>query len=308
MFILPLLLVVGVGSQLFFFIGDSANDPPHFENPPCPNAEDIAPCTCTSTSEELLLHMQLTKQIRCEGITDEQQLYDIFHGSFPVKHYDKLYFDTYLFDNLSDDVFGDIKFKTVFTPNYGNGRLKSVGPETFMKMSSELEILSLDYSNFTNFPSETLNLYPKLIYLSLRESPLESFPIIQSESLKFLDVSHGMYETIPSGAFDGMPNLESLWISSYKPFSIERGVFLSLSKLKTIEIVMSEGFSHIPSFTFEMDSTSLEKIDLRHNGIRTIDIDAFKGIQAGTKIDLSGNYVVLPEATWRSNVILDDDF
>ncbi|CAL4061862.1 unnamed protein product, partial [Meganyctiphanes norvegica] len=188
---------------------DTASPSSYLNNSPCPNAEDIAPCVCTYWD---VYH---SLDIDCMSIEDEQQLYDVFHANIPDPNFRRLDLGTDNLKTLTDTVFGDVTFETVWTHSTGfYGILTSVGPETFMKSAPTLRELYMPYNNLSNFPFQSLSQYTELTDFVLHDNPVSNFPIIQSENLRYIDLGAATFDIIPTGALDGLPNLEEFDVSS----------------------------------------------------------------------------------------------
>ncbi|CAL4065474.1 unnamed protein product [Meganyctiphanes norvegica] len=265
----------------------------NFKNNPCPNAEDIAPCICNYLEDWDSMDMD------CDDLADDQELYDVFHAYFPFTNFRTLHLKTDHLDTLSDEVFGDVTFENVWAiTKYGVGTLTSVSPKTFMKSASTLKLLYMYYNNVTDFPFETLINYTQLTDFSLLGNPIHDFPIIQSETLSYLNLGKAVYATIPAGALDSLPNLEEFRVSGTKISSMATGLFSPHSKLTKIGMT-DNVLTQLETLQFEVISDAIVYIDLSENQIANVDADTFKGVQSGA-IHLKDNQLTkLPETTWR---------
>ncbi|CAL4139140.1 unnamed protein product, partial [Meganyctiphanes norvegica] len=233
--------------------------------------------------------------MNCTSISDEQELFDVFHATIPIPKFRKLTLGTNHLETLTDTVFDDVTFQDVRTL-YG-GTLTSVGPKTFIKSTSTLRVLYLHHNNLSEFPFDTLNQYTVLEYFSFSRNPIESFPIIISPSLRNLYLGYAGYHTIPSDALGGLPNLEYFNTAGTAVHSMANDLFMYLPKMTNI-FMQSTGLTHLESRQFEVSSNVIHTIDLHANQITTVDADAFVGVQSGA-INLSDNKLtILPEATW----------
>lgn len=271
-------------------------DHPHsyFKDFPCPNAEDIAPCTCTYLEDESVMDME------CKHLADEQELYEVFQAAMPDPNFRRLELVTKNIGTLSYYIFGNATFEEVVTNVVVPGTTSHVGPKTFINSLSTLRVLLLYKNELTenDFPFDTLSQYTALRHLSFYNNHISVFPSIESSTLKDLDMGNNPYREIPAGALDNLPNLEYFWADATHTDSMATGIFASLPHLKSISMAVSH-LGNLNSLQFEVNSNSMELIDLPFNGIASIEENTFKGVTSGI-IALEDNLItLLPENSWR---------
>ena len=147
------------------------------EEYPCPDAEAIYPCRCTSG-----FFFYLT----CRNVTSDQ-LTAIFQQDFPETHFDELeILDSPMLTSLNFDFNGVTLaiFVAYDTP------IETIAPEFLMGSAGTLQALEIYDSKLTTegFPFDTLASYDNLGSLILFGNNVDSVPSITSPSLKQLDI------------------------------------------------------------------------------------------------------------------------
>ncbi|CAL4090180.1 unnamed protein product, partial [Meganyctiphanes norvegica] len=276
-----------------------AHDGPYNRNLPCPNPEDIAPCTCTYVEDDGAMDMD------CDNIADEDELYQVFHSLIPFPIFRKLRLPADRLTTLSENVFGNATFEEVavkcsqgISQEQCNGTLTTVDPNTFIKSASTLIILRFWSSKISTFPFETLGNYLNLNLFVLNYSPLASFPIINSETITELALNYDTYQEIPPNALDGLPNLKTIVLEGNSITSMAKDLFAYLPDL--VQIIMNRGgLHHLHSQQFAVSSTNLDVLVLQSNLIEDVEPDTFIGVQSGTIVLYANKLTTLPEDTWK---------
>ncbi|CAL4065555.1 unnamed protein product [Meganyctiphanes norvegica] len=301
-FPIPLLTVL-FAQPIYGFESLGAHDVPHFRTLPCPNPEDIAPCICTYTADKGVMDMD------CMNISDEEELYQVFHSLIPIPTFGKLSLPSDRLTTLTDEVFRVATFEDVIIncSNDCEPTLTTVGPNTFIKSVSTLMSLTMYPTNISEFPFDTIQEYVNINAFILNDSPLSIFPTISSETLLTLVLINDTFREIPAHILDELPNLKQLELGWNSIDSLGKDVFASLPDIRQI-VMVNGGLRHLHSRQFAVTSPNLYVIVLESNLIETVDPDTFIGLQSST-IQLVGNKLtLLPEATWKplldSGVIL----
>ena len=157
---------------------------------------------------------------------------------------------------------------------------------SFLNGFEKLEELSI-YSlhNLTAF--QYLPPLPSLQTLSVRSCPSElnqiPFPDLSPEKLKYLEldsseISDEKADEIVAklAASTSADSLEALYLYGNSLTRIPSQVGSAFPKLKTV-FLNHNNISHIPSFSLTFVSRYLEELSLSENGIKTIEIGAFRG-------------------------------
>ncbi|CAL4125919.1 unnamed protein product [Meganyctiphanes norvegica] len=166
-----------------------------------------------------------------------------------------------------------------------------------MKSASTLTTLYLHRNELLDFPFETLSQYTVLTSFSLYDNPLPSFPAIESDTLSTLYLGDAVYNTIPAGALDSLPNMESFFTQNLYIDSMATGLFRSLHELRNIHM-RGTALTHLDSQQFGVNSSVIDLIALQNNHIATVDNEAFNGVQSGTINLINNKLTILPEDTW----------
>ncbi|CAL4247338.1 unnamed protein product, partial [Meganyctiphanes norvegica] len=185
------------------------HDDPYYRTLPCPNPEDIAPCACFYFNEGM--HMN------CTHISDDEELHQVFHSLIPFPAFRSLSLPTERLTTLSETVFGEVTFENVEIHCQSgihnkdcDETLTTIDPNTFMKSVSTLRSLEIYISNISEFPFDTIGEYLNIDTFRLTNSPLATFPTINSETLKELYLINNTFREIPAHVLDGVPKLTHL--------------------------------------------------------------------------------------------------
>ncbi|CAL4131419.1 unnamed protein product, partial [Meganyctiphanes norvegica] len=214
------LLTLLFAQPIYGFESLSAHDVAHFRTLPCPNPEDIAPCICTYTADKG------TMDIDCMDISDEEELYQVFHSLIPIPTFGRLNLPADRLTTLTDQVFDAATFKEVniACSNDCEPTLTTVDPNTFIKSASTLLSLSMSPTNISDFPFDTIQEYVNIVAIYLNDSPLSIFPTIHSETLRVLFLCNDTFREIPPHVLDGLPNLKDLQLQRNSIDSLRKEV------------------------------------------------------------------------------------
>ena len=171
-----------------------------------------------------------------------------------------------------------------------------------------LERLDLSRNRFEDIPSDAIASLTVLTELDLSENHIKSLPskVFQDiNALEELSLSQNDLQVIASDAFEGLSETLQMLILSHTNFhqnqlsslstlrnlqtldlganrdhisAIPDGSFIGLNSLKTLNLHECR-IKHLKPNSFLGLGTSLEHLDLVSNGIETIDVGAFHGLQ-----------------------------
>ncbi|CAL4073746.1 unnamed protein product, partial [Meganyctiphanes norvegica] len=177
--------------------------------PPCPDAEDIAPCVCTYDSVSNVMDLD------CSTVRNEEQLKLTFKTDFPFKNFNQFYLqNNYNIKVLEAGVFNGICF----------------------------EIISINFNKLEVIELQALDsCYETATEMRLYGNKITSFPfdeLSQFSKLRDFDIRHNSLSLIPADAFHGLTALEGLYINLNNADIV--GKFQDLPNLTTV--IFTENF------------------------------------------------------------------
>ncbi|CAL4125422.1 unnamed protein product [Meganyctiphanes norvegica] len=247
---------------------DGPHQPEYYGyEPPCPDAEDIAPCVCTYDSEANAMDLE------CSAVESEEQLKQIFKADFPFKNFHQ--FDLHWNNNI----------KVLEA-----GVLNGISFEIINICFTDLEVVELHALN---------SCYETATELLLYANKITSFPfdeLSQFSKLRHFDISDNSLTVIPADAFHGLTALEHIYISNNNADIV--GTFQDLPNLLSLDLGYN-ALTTIPANFIKTGSSVLIYIFLDGNTIASVEPGAFD-IVDGLDIYIGGNLLsTLDEATWR---------
>ncbi|CAL4094538.1 unnamed protein product, partial [Meganyctiphanes norvegica] len=260
---------------------------------PCPDPEDISPCTCSIFSET-------EEHMDCSNVEDETELARVFQSMIPFPYFNSLTIrDNPNIKTLPSHVFGVVTFEMV---RIWNTSLEVVEEEAFSDMAVTLRVLELGNNTINSFPFHTLNSYGVLEKINLWDNYIgPDVPIISSVSLKDLVLSNNPFTVLPDDPFANIPNIEHISLNHLQLGQLPTGMFNSLTELRTVQFV-DTGLQAIESGRFNMVSPHLQQIHLADNGIADCQDNAFiipTGLPFMDVIMENNALTVFEEAVWR---------
>ena len=144
---------------------------------PCPLAEEIAPCTCSSLSSAATISLN----IDCDGLVDIQEIERVFSAEFPFNNLNSISLivnDKNVWDNtvgviVPQNVFKDKTAKVIWI----SIKIKEVHPLAFENTAEKLEDLSFSgpgwvdgYNPLNTFPLHMLEHFPNLKWFMLQST------------------------------------------------------------------------------------------------------------------------------------------
>ena len=153
----------------------------------CPDAEAIAPCTCTTN---------VTVYISCYNQSlSESDLERIFSAEFPAKYMTELKMQ--YIDGLTriGNIFHDLKFSYI---RIYNTSIEEIADDAFINMEGHLSEISIKDSRISTeqFPFETLANYTYFFDLQITDSMLTWLPDLYSRYISRIDFSNNAISTI----------------------------------------------------------------------------------------------------------------
>ncbi|CAG0879331.1 unnamed protein product [Darwinula stevensoni] len=231
---------------------------------PCPNASDIAPCTCDQTSSNEL-------NMDCSSVRDAGELISIFKNShFPFKSFNVFTAHECNVEFLSENNFGDVTFQEMY---FNNCKIERVDRAAFSGMENTLRRLSFFYNKIVEFPfAAILNRMAKLEMLDLGGNAILELPDLDCyPSMTELHLYRNQISTLQDFAFKNCPSLQKLFLGGNPMTSLETYAFHGLLNLVTLSFrenslgIIKGGSIVIPSADLELldftDSTKLVTIE-----------------------------------------------
>ncbi|CAL4189052.1 unnamed protein product [Meganyctiphanes norvegica] len=248
---------------------DGRHQPEYYGyEPPCPDAEDIAPCVCTYDSVFNVM------DLNCSAVENEDQLKQIFKTDFPFKNFTSLRIEhNKNLKVLEAGVFNGISFENIYIVSNKLEVIELQALDSCHETATELYLIN---NKITSFPFDELSLFSKL---------------------RDFDISYNSLSVIPADAFHGLTALEYLYISDNNADIV--GTFQDLPNLRDVYLNSNPITTTIPVQFIKTGSSDLSSIGLSGNNIVSVEPGAFD-IVDGLDIDMDHNSLsTLDEATWR---------
>ncbi|XP_064085199.1 oplophorus-luciferin 2-monooxygenase non-catalytic subunit-like [Macrobrachium nipponense] len=257
---------------------------------PCPDPQDIDPCTCSITAP-------WKPDLDCSQVQSSEELRGVFNQSFEDPH-----FHFFMAQNtrglrrLEGGTFGEATFKSFF---FLNGDLEVVEPNVFLGSRGFLQYLTLDRQNLTTFPYEEISQHGILRTLSFSGNRISAFPTLESSSLESLDLSFNPISDIPADGLAGLPYLFDFTCEDCGLTEINPGTFAGRKRLSGL-ILRSNNLTHLPENMVQSDYYSVG-ILVEDNQISNVSAGAFKlGPGQNMHVNLANNRLEqLEERVWR---------
>jgi len=172
----------------------------------CPPLLDIYPCICYEDE-----NAYLNLECKDANITN-QQFETIFTVNFPISSIRNLNIEDVFGLTRIDNVFGNLTFESV---NITNTLVATISDYAFSGSVDTLTHINISKSRITTegFPFLTLQLYNKLVSLSIVNSSINFVPNLQSASLTDLILTDNVIPRIESGVLQHLQRLKVLDVS-----------------------------------------------------------------------------------------------
>nr|XP_045601375.1 oplophorus-luciferin 2-monooxygenase non-catalytic subunit-like [Procambarus clarkii] len=250
---------------------------------PCPNDDDIDPCTCTYDGTTFSLNLT------CDGLTGEDQLDQIFSSAFPVKAFTMLTLTNSNISTLTENVFHTISFEVIMLIN---NQLETVDSKALSSSYSTLQSFFL-----TQIGGETLSLTInddlqqfKILTTIYISGPYDNVPTLTSATLTTAILNVHELTDLPPETFTAATALETIIMEDTKIETILEGTFSSLKSLKSLTLT-GANINTLTASSMAF-SSNLTLLDLHLNNINSIDKAAFQGISGDVNIMLNKNSLV----------------
>ncbi|MBN3287001.1 TLR5 protein, partial [Polyodon spathula] len=126
-------------------------------------------------------------------------------------------------------------------------------------------------------------------FRNLGDPDSRTFAGLGSSDIRDFDLSRGFIFQLNPGVFSGLPRVESLSVAFHKINRIERGAFLGLESLRTLNLshnllgeIYQEGLE-------SLRTSPLQHLDLKSNHIGAVQNEAFSGLRSLRTLDLGDN-------------------
>ncbi|XP_047473534.1 oplophorus-luciferin 2-monooxygenase non-catalytic subunit-like [Penaeus chinensis] len=261
---------------------------------PCPEPEEIAPCTCNSDAGDI--------NMDCSNVQNDEELSAAFKANFPFTDLNRFTMIKNLSDEkigvtrLSADTFSNVTF-TSFAISHTT--LTSVDDLAFSKSFAIMESLVISYSDLTSFPFDILKNCPKLKDLRVFNNQIKHMSNIHSESLEYLQVSHNPELHFNDDTFQTAPNLKQLLLNKIDLQYIAPDTFAAQERLETLDLSENKITSLVPD-SLRFTSPVIKEIKLQKNHIETVDEGFISGLSGGAFLWMQHNRMTeIPENVWR---------
>ncbi|XP_045102674.1 oplophorus-luciferin 2-monooxygenase non-catalytic subunit-like [Portunus trituberculatus] len=259
---------------------------------PCPDANAIYPCTCTTEDIGTAIHLNMD----CSDVTSDSRLQSVFQASFPFSNFWSLTINPVIshpaLTTLSPYVFGEVTFVHVLIDNT---YIHTVHEEAFSASHSTLTNLTLINSKINEFPFETMASFLHLRNLSLSNNRFPSLPNLESTSLEVLDLSHNTALTFTQDTLKGTPQLRDIYLHNMDITYFPANVFSSLNRLKLVDLSNNVLKGKLEQAIFRVPLDSVEEIRLNDNSITGIASTAITGMHRTATVDFSNNHITALE-------------
>ncbi|KAI6181210.1 hypothetical protein M3Y98_00804200 [Aphelenchoides besseyi] len=242
----------------------------------------------------------------------------------------KLYLNRNRIAQLNGQTFANFESKDILLKlELSGNRLtdQALGDGAVFRPLKNLQELSLETNALTQIPSAALaNQKQTLVNLNLGLNQINDvpvgaldFPVLTSLSLEF----NGITVIIPQ-AFQGVPNLQYLYLTGNKFPAWQPEMFRYVTQLRTlgigetpISVIPSNAFIHTPNLIrLEMSEAAVDTIEqgafqrtpliqaivLNKNRLTTIRADMFQGLNDLYSIDVQGNRIDMVEPLGFANL------
>jgi hypothetical protein len=272
---------------------------------PCPDAESIAPCVCTSDENYALV-------LDCSQAVSTDELANAFKTPFPFNEFDALKIkqadcETCFITSLPAGVFGsDVTFKDV---DISGTRIEVVEEGVFSASHAKLKTLRLTLNQIHTFPFESLENYQALGYFYLDKNQIQvetPIPSLTFEHLTIINLSSNKIIISPDFVSD-CPSIKQVRLRNTrldKIPSFDVSPISMFSGLQNIEVIDfgNNQITEVSSGSIVAEASSLKTVDLSQNKISRLESGFVSGFSADKKstLDLSSNSIVrLDQDVWE---------
>ncbi|KAK4305055.1 hypothetical protein Pmani_023045 [Petrolisthes manimaculis] len=261
---------------------------------PCPEADDILPCVCTSDE-------YLNLRLVCTGVSTAQ-LDEAMGAIFPFKQFLELRIEdsnpaTSPLTELTEGIFRDLTFNRVTITGTG---ITNVQENVFSNSHTTLVMLNLQNNLIDDFTFESVRAYTLLETLILDDNSLSRLWHMESTSLQTLSVSgnHGL--SFDATVFQNVTNLRTVNMARIDHVTIPQNLFQPLDKVTYIDL-SSNWLDSLNEFAINPPNPTLRTLRLNQNSITEILPNAIQGLTEDATLQMAGNLLnKLNEPQWKS--------
>ncbi|XP_037794357.1 oplophorus-luciferin 2-monooxygenase non-catalytic subunit-like [Penaeus monodon] len=248
-----------------------------FRKLPCPNPEDIFPCTCTADEDNRM-------DMDCSYIEGEEQLERVFSSTFPFSTFRNFtVVDNVFLKTLGNQSLGIASFTGVYIMN---SVLEVVESRALSNSFSTAQVINMQKNVISSFPFETLPSFTSLLELDVSYNKLP-FPALVSETLLVLDFSHNLVANVSSEAFAALPDISEIKLGGNQISAVPTGTFAGHRNLYHVNLE-SNSLTYLPEGAIQLTSSSSGTVLLRSNQIADVAVNSITDVSGG-KVDISNN-------------------
>ena len=185
----------------------------------------------------MLLTAYLVWRVSCEGVEPGNfRVPRAINSAIKLK---KLNLSYNNLSNIPNKIFLELRMHRLEVISFNKNKIKCIGINAFIGLS-ELHKLDLSDNNLSHIHPDTFNHNYVLSWLSLAGNKLFSIntevKFIYSKSLNFFDLSKCNIDSIPINTFNDTENISHLNLSYNSISTMNSNMFISLKKLKLLDI------------------------------------------------------------------------
>nr|WBW70084.1 venom protein [Lampona murina] len=238
----------------------------------CPPSEDISPCECGTTHQNIGVHLTCKDELGINLDTFTSILENVSGKKITSLKISNLKIDT-----LPSNLFANVNVQHLWIRQAKFDSLTD-GDRPFVGLENTLEDLRIEASRIGG--KIKLGHMKRLKSLKLIESDLP-------------ELNGYLFE-------DGVPSLERLVIKSNHPSTISKNAFANLTNLKQV-FIGSQTFEKFGRSLFPNPATKLSFIEIRSSQISDVPEDAFSNMPKLEAMVLSKNKISrIDERIWSS--------
>lgn len=168
---------------------------------------------------------------------------------------------------INEDAFRNTQIKELYMDNC---EINVINPKSFEGLDNTLQILDLSFNNISTFPQSALKILNKLKSLNIAENRIKHFPNDAFQNIK--------------------KNLQHLDVSGKYMEEISFITLSSMDKMRKLSLNRIPG-NILNKDTFKIFSHTFEQLNLKRNGISSIENNAFHNLPGLRSLDLSFNSI-----------------
>ncbi|XP_063588970.1 oplophorus-luciferin 2-monooxygenase non-catalytic subunit-like [Penaeus indicus] len=248
-----------------------------FRKLPCPNPEDIFPCTCTADESNRM-------DMDCSHVESEEQLERVFSSTFPFSTFRNLtVVDNVFLKTLKNQSLGIASFTSVYIIN---SVLEVVESHALVNSFGTAQVINMQNNLISSFPFEILPSFTSLLELDVSYNKLP-FPALVSQTLLVLDLSHNQAVDVSSDAFAALPDISEIRLGGNQISVVPTGTFAGHRNLYHVDLE-ANALTYLPEGAIQLTSSSAGTVILRGNQIADVAVNSITDVSGGN-VDISNN-------------------